>query len=262
MAKTTTNFQEQTRTIQKLTAYVLAALAIVTAYLMSSYAVTQTLSYMVRDEVRSQVENQTVFGLGVRNIMTVQIKWLLMGLLLAGAAVALLAATRWIKNFDKGIKDSAQPIRWLDYAISTVIAVEIVALLSGVTDVAVMKVMAALILVSAYLGLVAERQNKGAKKPVKHAFVLHLVTGLLPWVFIAYSAVATYVFGMVRAPWYVYALYVVLLGSFALTSRIQWMRFKGNTLWKNVAYIERTYASISLVTKLLFAAILIIGLQK
>lgn len=261
MAKTT-DYIGQTQTIQKISAYISAALAIAAFYLMSSYAVTETLSYMVRDTIASQISGNTVFGLGVRNVADIQIKWLLIGLLLASAVLSLLAATRWSKKFNQGVKDGAQPVRWLEHGVITVLALEIIALLSGVTDVAVLKAITALVIVSSVLGLLAERQNKGAKKPVKSAFVLFAVTGLIPWLIITFAAIATYIYGLIRAPWYVYALYFIVLGSCVLTSVLQWKRFKGNKLWKNVGYVERTYVSINLVTKILIAAVLIIGLQK
>lgn len=261
MAKTI-DYIGQTQTIQKISAYITAALAIAAFYLMNNFAVTETLSFMVRDTIPSQVSGNTVFGLGVRDLWEVQIKWVLITFLLASSVVSLLLATKWAQRFTKGVKDGVQPVRWVEYAVTAVLGFEIVALLSGVTDIVVLKGLTAVIIVSAFLGLLAERQNKGAKKMVKSGFWLSIATAAIPAFIIAATALLTYTYGLIRSPWYVYALYAVFLGWGLASVRVQWQRFSGNKLWKNVGYVERTFASINLVTKILVAAILIIGLQK
>src|SRR5687768_5213925 len=116
MAKTT-DFPGQTQTIQKLSALILAGLAVTAGYVMNTYAVTETLSYLVRNQIRTELTGQTVFGTAVRNVVDIQIKWLVIALLLSGAVLALLSATRWSRRFQKGTKDGVQPLRWLEYGV-------------------------------------------------------------------------------------------------------------------------------------------------
>src|SRR5690606_22516050 len=118
------------------------------------------------------------------------------------------------------------------------------------------------ILVTAILGWLSERQNADPKaKPDYSAFGISLITGVLPWMVILAYAFATPIWGAIRYPWFVYALYAaVFVGSaaYAINGYNYVRRFRN---WTSYAVVERNYIIIDVVTRLSFAVILIVGLS-
>jgi hypothetical protein len=140
--------------------------------------------------------------------------------------------------------------------------VEIVALLSGITDIVVLKLLAGTMLLSALLGWLADRQNITADRVERSAFYLSGFASILPFAVIAVTAVATVLYGMIRSPWYVYALYAVLLLGFTDVMINQSFRYKRRGQWANAGFVERNYVLVGLVTKALFVGVLILGFMK
>ncbi len=150
-------------------------------------------------------------------------------------------------------------MRWVGWGITSALMVEVVALLSGVSDIFVLKLIAALMLITCALAWVAEKRNKQAGRPAWSEFVVSLFTGSLPWLLIGGYAVGTWVWGLIRYPWYVYALYAVLLVGFTMLTATQYKRING---WRNTLVVERNYLLVGLFTKAAFAVILILAFQK
>src|SRR5690606_24745351 len=113
--------------------------------------------------------------------------------------------------------------------------------------------------VACMLAWVAEKRNKQAGRPVWSEFVISVVAMLLPWLLIGGYAVSTWVWGLIRYPWYVYALYAVVVIGFGLLLTNQYKRISG---WKNTLVVERNYLLIGLATKAAFGAVLILAFQK
>jgi hypothetical protein len=87
------------------------------------------------------------------------------------------------------------------------------------------------------------------------------VTGVLPWLLIAVSALTTYMYGLVRSPWYVYALYAVTLVGFGGLAFNQRQHYRRANQWK-YEVVERNYVLINLAVKAAFALILLAGLRR
>ena len=154
-----------------------------------------------------------------------------------------------------------QPYRWFDLGITGALIMEVVALLSGVNDLMVLKMVGGAVFVTGMLGLIAERQNNSTSKPVWSAYLTSLFSGVLPWFLIASYAVGTVVYGSVRAPWYVYAVYAAFAGGWLLIAANEHKQYRKVGAWANYMVVERNYVVLSLLTKVAFAAILIAGLR-
>jgi hypothetical protein len=250
------------RTLRRLNlikALVFAALAVAAGLLMTSASYALTVGYQAKDELVSLTEGKTAFVHGSQNLMDIEVRWIVVGIMALAAVFSLLAATRMRAKFENSLITGVSSMRWVGWGITSALMVEATALLSGVSDVKVLKLVGGLMLVTCALAWVAEKRNKQAGRPVRSEFVISLVTGILPWLLILGYAVSTWVWGLVRYPWYVYALYVVLLGGFTLLATNQYKRIQG---WTNTLVLERNYLLIGLVTKAAFAVVLILGFQK
>lgn len=255
-------YQQQTRLIQKVSVPLFLLLAVAAATLMNAHTSVFALGYMVRDQIASQLAGSNVFAPAARTLWEVQTKWLLVTLLVVSALFSLLMLTRARARFEQGVKNGVQPLRWFELGITSFLIIELVALLSGINNVVTLKLMGGLLIATCGFSWLAERQNQNAKAPVRSAYGLSVFTGVMPWIVLAVTAVSTLLYGMIRAPWYVYALYAVTLAGFTAIGLNQLQQLRQRTAWKNTGYVERNYALIGVVTKLLIAVVLIAGLQK
>lgn len=245
---------------QKLSAAVFAVLAAVTAFVMLPVRYPLTVTHLTNDELASQ--QSTVFVSASRRVFDLPLWTVVVALLVIAAAYMLVSVTRWRKSRDKALDYGVNPWRWVYAGVTGALVIEILAILSGVHDLMVLKVFAGLMLLAAALGYVAERENKSERKPQRRAFLLSVAAGLLPWLVIATSAVATLLFSQVRSSWYVYALYAVTVAALGLMARNQWRHFQKKGQWKDYLVLEKNHIITSLVFKTLFVAILLWGLHK
>lgn len=245
------------RSLNMVTAGLLALLALAAAYLMNALSYPLTVGYMARDVLQSA--DQTVFAPAVQTVMDVEIRWLVVATLLLSLVLPILYMTKLKEKYEAYLnKTRMVPFRWVDLAVTGSLMVATVALLSGVNSLPTLKLLGGLMVITAALGLIAERQNDKAVVPVKSAYYLSLFAGVLPILLFASYAIYTTVYGMVRYPWYVYALYAVILIGFGLIARNLRMQIRG----ANYMIVERNYLAFNLLTKAAFAVVLIIGLAS
>jgi hypothetical protein len=253
----------QSQLIQKIAIGAFVVLGIVAFTWMSKDArAAFGLSYMVRDQVASQLQNITVFAPAIRTIAEVPVLWLLAAFLGVSALFTLLNLTLWRERYEAGVDSGINLVRWIEVGVTSALMVEIAALLSGITDIVVLKLIVGVMLLSALLGWLADRQNVTAGRVERSAYYLGLFAGGLPLLLIAVTVAATLFYGMIRSPWYVYALYAVIVLGFTDFAINQWFRYSRRGRWADNGFVERNYALIGLVTKVLFASVLILGFLK
>lgn len=252
----------QSQLIQKVSLAVFAALAVVAFLQMTNNTQAFTLGYMVRDQVASQLSNTTVFAPALRVLADVQVRWLVLVLLAVSALFPILNLTLWREKFEAGAATGINLYRWLEVGVTSALMVEIVALLSGITDVMVLKLIAGTVLLSALLGWLSDRQNLAGGRVERSGFFLGVFAGIMPLIVIAVTAVSTLLFGMIRSPWYVYALYAVVLLGFTDIVINQWARYRRRGQWADAGFVERNYTLVGLVVKALFVGVLILGFLK
>ncbi len=245
------------RRIHTVTVGVFLLLAILAGVLMSSKNYPLTVGYMAKDQLAS--DNGTVYAIAAQGIYDIELRWIVVGILVLSSIVPLLYRSRWEKPYSEAVRTTRRvPWRWFDYGVTMGLTLEVVALISGVQDMFVLKLIGGLVFVTCMLGLIAERQNNTGEKFVRSAFYASIFSGVLPWVLIASYAVATVTYGETWAPWYVYASYVATIVGFSLLALNQWKSHR-----KRGDYIatERNYVLVNLLTKAAFAIILIVAIR-
>lgn len=248
------------RRLNGVSAFVHLAGAVAVGILMGNYFQQIVTGLVVKDELASGQE--TVFVPAIHHLYDANLRWCIVALLVAGAIMPLVQLRR-SAAYDLSVKSRRNPLRWADKAIISGVILTIVAMFSGVQDFMTLKVIGGSIVVTALLGWLSERQNADAKaKPDYSAFGVSLVSGMLPWLIILGYAMATPIWGMIRSPWYVYALYGVVFASsaaYAINGYNYVRRFRN---WTNYAVVERNYLIIDILARASFAVILIVGLAK
>lgn len=241
-----------------ISAGVFIVLAVLAGTFIKSTPQDITLGHLTNDALLSQ--NSTVFVAAQRVMWSVDLRWLAVATLTISALFSL--ARYRAKAFeDRGLRARILPLRWIDYAVTGGMMVFVTGLLSGVTDGVELKLLAGLAAISMVFAWVAERENANAERFVKMSFIASVLTGLLVMVSIDVHAVATLMYGMIRSPWYTYALYAVgTLVGLALTV-LQVKTYRHIKQWTNYHVVERDYMVLNLLAKTAFAVILIMGLR-
>ncbi len=228
---------------------------------MKDTAYTLVHGYMVRDQILSQLADTSVFAPAVRNLAELQIRWLLVATLATAAVLTALKLTKFRKRYEDEVKSGVSPMRWAETGIVGALLITIVAFLSGVTDIMVIKLLAGFVILSAVLNWLSERQNKGARKADLTTYWLAVIAAAIPAVYILIVAITTLIYGMIRAPWYVYVLYLITVASFVMLLKNRRKQLAAtDKRWKDNAFVEKRHAIISTATTILFAVVLIVGL--
>lgn len=247
------------RKLHLIKAVIATALAVSAGFLMNNSSYSANIGYQAKDELLSLTTGKTAFVHASQSLFDIQIRWMVVAILAISATASLLVATRMKNKYEKAIANKVVPARWISMGIIVALMVEVTALLSGVSDIATLKLLAGLVLITCALGWVTEKRLKQSGRPVWSEFVLSIITGALPWLLIGSYAVSTWMYGLIRYPWFVYALLGSTLIGFSLLAYNQYKYISG---WKNYLIVERNYLLIGTATQVAFAAILILGLQR
>lgn len=244
----------------RLSGLLFAVAAVVAAAVMNTDTLQVSVGHLAADELIS-IDN-TVFAPAQHMLYDLQVRWLVVGVMGLSAIFSLLRGTRLWATEKAGLERRILPWRWVDMAITGALMLETVALLTGAQDIVTLKLFGALFAASAVFAWLAERENAGAARFVKGSYMASVVTGVLVlWGLSAYLD-ATLIYGAVRAQWYVYALSGLALLSLAYGAYVQSKAYRHVNNWSNYLRVERAYLLNNLLTKLAFAAILIVGLHS
>lgn len=242
-----------------ISAIVFALLAVLAAVFMDTTAYKLLRGHLTSDALTSQT--QTVFAPAQHVIANLELRWLVVVTL---SVSALFAAWRWYnaRAERQALDNRIAPLRWIDASVTGALIVATIGFISGMQEIVTLALLGTLVVASAVYAWIAERENANANRVVRGAFISSFLSGALVLLALNAYAVATVVYGLIRSPWYTYALYAlaVVAGLAVALNQIRQYRRIGN--WSNYLYVERNYIAINLLTKVAFAVILIVGLLK
>lgn len=259
MASTSKELQNDIRILQIIRAVAFLGGAVALVYFLYDKTLPVTITYITKDALVS--ESQTVFVTGLRNWFDAPIGYMAALALLVPSLSAVYRLTKGQEEYAKQVTKGSDNLKWLELGVSSALIIEVVALLAGVSDPLALKVSAGLLVITCALGWLADRQNQNLKKSEWSVYAISILSGALPWIFVVGTLAFTHVYGVVRLPWYSYALAgAVLVGSagYAINQMLNIRRYDQ---WKQPSFVERNYLLIDIATKVAFAAILIIGLK-
>ena len=191
---------------------------------------------------------ETLFGLGIAAAVAAF-------LLLAALDHAIVASPRVHRWYERGLDRRTNYARWIEYSISASIMIVLVAMFTGIRDVAALSAIFAANSAMILFGLLMERQQRPGNADWT-AFWFGSAVGLVPWVLIGF-----YVSRTPSVPGFVYGIIVVqfvLFFSFAVNMALQYARtgWWRDYLHGEVAYIVLSLTAKSLLAWLIFANVL------
>ncbi|MFC1925732.1 heliorhodopsin HeR [Chloroflexota bacterium] len=152
---------------------------------------------------------------------------------------------RYAVNLRKGINYT----RWFEYALSASVMIVIIAMLSGMYDIASLIMVFALTGVMNLMGLMMEVHNQTTEKANWTAYFIGCFAGVVPWI-----AIGIYFFGSIASsegevPTFVYFIFPTLFVFFFCFAVNMALQYKRVGPWRDYLFGEMVYVLLSLVAK-------------
>lgn len=170
-------------------------------------------------------------------------------LLVSAAAHWFIASPWYFPRYAAGLDAGRNYARWVEYSISASVMIVLIAMLTGISDVAALMAIFATNAAMIFFGALQERYERpgGSLLP----FWLGCLVGIAPWLVIGVYLVSP---GVAAAPpGFVYAIYLSLFLFFNSFAVNQWLQYRARGRWADYVFGERVYMGLSLVAKSLLA---------
>lgn len=163
------------------------------------------------------------------------------------SAVAHLALTipRIEAWYQRNLEEGRNYARWIEYSMSASLMVVLIAMITGISDVAALVGLFGVTAAMIFFGLVQERYERpgGSLLP----FWLGSLVGIVPWL-----AIGIYLWApgsSADPPGFVYGIYASLFVFFFSFAVNQWLQYRRIGKWSAYLVGERTYMILSLTAK-------------
>ena len=180
-------------------------------------------------------------------------------LMLSSIAHLLISAPFYVRRYEQNIAKGINPPRWWEYAISSSLMLVVLLMLGGLIELSTIVFIFTLNFIMNLMGLMMEKYNQLTEKTSWFAFNIGVLAGIVPWIMGGlYFWVST---NNIADSISVYAQFGFLLtflffNSFAIN---MWLQYKKIGKWKDYAYGEKTYITLSLVSKSALGWIVVLG---
>ena len=160
----------------------------------------------------------------------------------------LVSSPQFFARYAAGIEKQHNYFRWVEYSISSSVMIVLIALITGVSDVAAIVAIfganAAMILFG-WLQEKYETPGNGGWLP----FIFGCIAGIVPWLGLLFYVLSIGGPADTSAPAFVYGIVIsifIFFNSFAL---VQWLQYKKAGKWSDYIRGEKTYITLSLIAK-------------
>lgn len=173
------------------------------------------------------------------------------GFLFLSAIFHAVIATAGFERYLDELRHGRNRFRWVEYSLSATLMIVLIALVTGITDLAALVVIAFANATMIFCGWLMEMANPpGRERTWWTPFVVGCVAGAGPWIAIAATLVANAaVDGGSTPPGFVYGIIVSIFLLFNCFALNQWLQFRGEGRFASYLFGERVYVVLSLTAK-------------
>jgi Heliorhodopsin len=148
-------------------------------------------------------------------------------------------------RYTSGLVAEHNYFRWAEYSLSSSVMIVLIAMLTGISDIAALIAIFAANAAMIFFGAVQERYERpgGSLWP----FWLGCVVGIAPWL-----AVGVYLWSPgspAEPPAFVYAIFLSLFVFFDIFAINMWLQYRRVGRWRSYVFGERAYFMLSLFAK-------------
>ncbi len=158
----------------------------------------------------------------------------------------VLVSPGGFKWYSRNLAQSRNDARWIEYSISASIMIVLIAMLTGIGDIAALVALFGVNASMIFFGLVQEhyaRPGQGSLLP----FWLGCIAGAVPWVAIGIYFVSPGT--AANPPGFVYGIFISLFVFFNVFALNMWLQYKRIGPWRDYLFGERAYVLLSLTAK-------------
>lgn len=232
--------------------------AVLSVIFLSKDSVEFTWAYASRNLF---ADDGSVLGAAYKIFADIEVRYILAFIFGLSAVFWILLATVLRKHYEAQLKNNVSVLRWIFTGVGLGLTLEFITSLTSVGDIATLKLVGVLIVVTTLLAIHSESMNKGSKGKFG-AFYISLITGALAWVPLVISLVATGVYGLERFGWHVYTLSGLVLVCFIAIALNQYRSIRFGLSNKTFLELESKYISIDFLVKLITFAVILIAFYK
>jgi len=166
-------------------------------------------------------------------------------LFLSAAFHWLVSAPGFFGRYIAGLNDQHNYFRWAEYSLSSSIMIVLIAMLTGISDIAALIGIFAANAAMIFFGAVQERYEKpgGSLWP----FWMGSIVGIAPWIAVGIYLVSPG--SAAEPPTFVYAIFISLFIFFNIFAINMWLQYRRVGPWRSYTFGEATYFILSLVAK-------------
>lgn len=188
------------------------------------------------------------------SVIGIPLAWATASFLVLSAFFHLVIATVGFRAYGSELRHGRNRFRWVEYALSSTLMIVLIALVTGITDLAALIAIAFVNAAMIHFGWTMEMVNDPDRPTWWTPFWFGCIAGIGPW-----AAIVTYLVinvsreGGEGPPGFVYGIIVTIFVLFNVFAVNQWLQYRRVGRWADYVYGEIVYIVLSLVAKSLLA---------
>ncbi len=187
-------------------------------------------------------------------VMGVPLAWATASFLLLSAMFHFVIATVGFPAYGAELRRGRNRFRWVEYSISSTLMILLIALVTGITDLAALIALGFVNVAMILFGWIMEMVNAPEERTWWTPFWFGCIAGIGPWVAIAaYLVVNISQDGSDGPPGFVYGIIFSLFFFFNTFAINQWLQYRRIGKWSDYLHGETVYIVLSLVAKSVLA---------
>ncbi len=190
----------------------------------------------------------------VNGVLGVPLAWATASFLLLSALFHFIIGTVGFSAYSSELRRGRNRFRWVEYALSSTLMILLIALVTGITDLAALLALGFVNVAMILFGWIMEMVNAPDERTWWTPFWFGCVAGIGPWVAIAtYLAVNISSDGGQGPPGFVYGIIFSLFLFFNTFALNQWLQYRRIGKWSDYVHGETVYIWLSLTAKSVLA---------
>jgi hypothetical protein len=156
--------------------------------------------------------------------------------------------------YERRLSTGIQPVRWIEYALSSSVMIVIIATLAGIQEIGTLVAIFGINAAMNLFGWSMESANQGRGKTQWNHYVFGVIAGVVPWIVIGIALWSASVEpGAAAIPGFVIAIFVSLFLAFNVFAITMILQYGKIGPWRDYLVGEKTYMFMSLFAKTLLA---------
>lgn len=211
-----------------------------------------TTNFMAVDPLQTAAQGKTVLASATHHLFDINVAYLVAAFFFLSAAAHLFLATRYRRQYEAGLRQGVNRVRWYEYSLSASTMMVAIGLLVGVQDLSLLLALFGFTAVMNLCGLVMETHNRMEQNVRWLSYIVGSIAGIVPWLVVALYLYGGAVYGT-SAPAFVYWIFGSMFVTFSCFAVNMLLQYRHTGRWSDYMYGERVYMVLSLVAKTLLA---------